>query len=259
MAVSGLNVRLENGIRFFLYVLAFWLPYSPAVVEVCVIVSIILWIIKRVVSMDLNKFLNSSLRLKILYIFESFRMPRSPINQPAAWFVLIAFLSVFGSVFFLDSLSNFVTKTLEWFAIYFLVLETFTARKHFIILFMVMMVTAFSTALDSFYQYYVSYKDIFLGHKILPGGRATAAFTTPNGLAAFLSLLIPVFLGGVAFSGKDFFRKAMYFLFIMSMLWALLITQSRGGWAGLILGGGLGMAALFFFKKKRIHFLLRVL
>lgn len=59
--------------------------------------------------------------------------------------------------------------------------------------------------------------------------RAFSIFTTPNMLAGYLSLLIPVSVG-MFFAEKDRMRKAYYGIVTVCMGLALLFTLSRSGW-----------------------------
>lgn len=59
--------------------------------------------------------------------------------------------------------------------------------------------------------------------------RAFSIFTTPNMLAGYLSLLIPVSVG-MFFAEKNVARKAYYGIVVACMGMALLFTLSRSGW-----------------------------
>jgi len=126
--------RIDALIRFFLYILIFWLPYSPAVVESCVIICIVLWLLKRGILLTRKR------------NFSEVKPEATFLNKPIVFFLLACMLSVTSSAFFGQSLHNFFTKTLEWFIIYFLVVEVFKNKKHIYIALAVFIFTAFSTA-----------------------------------------------------------------------------------------------------------------
>jgi len=113
--------RIDALIRFFLYVLIFWLPYSPAVIESCVIICLILWLLKRGILLTKEKVSAG--------ILKDAKPESTFLNKPIAFFLLACLLSVTGSAFFGQSLHNFFTKTLEWFIVYFLVVEVFKDKK----------------------------------------------------------------------------------------------------------------------------------
>jgi len=156
--------KINTLVRVFLYILIFWLPYSPAVIESCVILCLILWIVKRSIILYGKKRTDESIKGKLIWFFSAFKPEQTHLDIPIVCFLLACILSVTSSAFFEQSLQNFLTKTLEWFIVYFLVVEFFKDKKHIYIALAVFVFTAFSTVLDSFVQFYITYKDIFLGN-----------------------------------------------------------------------------------------------
>src|SRR5262249_35154885 len=152
----------------------------------------------------------------------------SYLNRAIFLFILVCMFSALGSILLTQSVHGFFTKTLEWFIIYFLVLEVFTERRHIIIALSIFLFSASATILDSFIQFYFTRKDIFNGF-IMGGKGATAAFRHPNQLAAFL-----IFISTISFSFL-FRQKAssrfrlFFFIFFILTLWSLLLTFSRAG------------------------------
>jgi len=204
--------------------------------EVCVIICLILWIFKRGIDGKEVFSENLSVRQKFFKFYRKFTPKRSCINQPILFFVLVCVLSVIGSTTVVQSTHNFFTKTLEWFIVFFLVLEVFDSRKSVYVLLTIVAFTACSTALDSIVQFHITYKDIFLGHVIEPGGRATAGFKTSNGLGAYLVLTIPMILTLVFMRSKGFLYRMLVSAVCITMLWSLVVTYSRGAWVGMIIG-----------------------
>jgi len=244
--------RLDSIIRIFLYVLVFWIPYSPAVVEVCVVCSLILWIFKRTISIPYDELKDHSLKENSLIFLNAFRPRASPLNSMIGFFIIACLLSVVGSLFFVFSLHNFMTKTLEWFIVYFLVIEVFTSKKHLLICFGIFFFTSFSTAVDSILQFYITHRDIFSGHVIEPGQRPTASFKTPNGLGGYLSIVIPMVMAAVLLS-KSISKRVIMVVLCAVALWSLVISSSRGALLGVTVG------IVFFFcayqtsvKKKNL-------
>jgi putative inorganic carbon (HCO3(-)) transporter len=235
-------LSFDSGIRFFLYALIFWIPYSTAVIEICVGAALFLWILKRALSQRGST-----------NFFNRFRPPASILNKPIAIFIVACLLSIASTVFFEQSLRNFVTKTLEWFVVYFLVLEVFNKKHHFQIAFAVLTLTALATAVDSLVQYYWTQKDFFFGHPIEPGSRATAAFKTANGLGGYWTLVIPLFLSLVwakwkERSGADgvCWKCCWGGVVVLAIFTgSLFVTFSRGAWLGVFLG----CTSLIFFKN----------
>jgi O-antigen ligase len=233
--------RVDSAIRVFLYILIFWLPYSPAVVETCVIISLILWVIKRLIlckSVGGKKDL--SFGQKWVEWAVCFRPVSSCLNKPIGFFLIVCVLSMVSSVFFSRALHGFSTKTAEWFVVYFLVIEAFQERKHIVTALGIWSFTALATVFDSFIQVYFTRPDIFLGHPVDPDGRATAGFKTANGLGAYLTILVPFFLSLSFLELKKLSSRCWIAGFFVLSLWSLLLTYSRGA----LLGTGIGI--LFF-------------
>ncbi len=242
--------RIDAIIRFFLYVLIFWLPYSPAVVESCVIICLVLWIFKRSVIIRQQKSLPSARKKKFYEYLRGFSPAPSFLNKPIAFFLTFCFISAISSVFWEQSLRNFLTKTLEWFIVYFLVLEVVHKKKYIYIILILFIVTSLATALDSIVQFYVTHKDIFLGHSIAPGGRPTAAFKTPNGLGGYLTVAMPAIFTAIFFKKKSLQYRASILGIFLFLLWSLALTFSRGAWLGTFLGTTLMLLIFFFHRQK---------
>ncbi|MCA9398334.1 MAG: hypothetical protein KC618_01205, partial [Candidatus Omnitrophica bacterium] len=220
---------IDAGIRFFLYALIFWLPYSSAAVEICVIGAGILWIVKRILL------LKSSNRT-ISGILKIFTPVQNPLNRWIGGFLFIAFLASLGSLDPAESLSNLFTKTFEWFAVYFLVLEVFNQKKHWQIAGTVFLITSAMVLADGLIQSYITQKDFFRGHVIDPGGRVTSSLETANGLGAYLTVLIPVGLAFLSIEWKQRLRNTVFLLFFIITMWVLVLTYSRAAWLGVLIG-----------------------
>lgn len=240
---------IDSLIRFLLYVLIFWLPYSPAVVESCVVGCVVLWFLKRgVVWVRYGK---SSVTFKER--LTAFKPESSFLNKPIVFFLFVCLLSVAGSTFWELSLKNFFTKTLEWFIVYFLVIEVFSQKKHIYVALIIFMFTTLSTAIDSLVQFYITHKDIFLGHIIDPGGRATAGFKTPNCLGGYLTVVIPSLSAWVLLGEQKFRYRLGALLFLSIVIWSLIITFSRGAWVGTLFGE-MFLLLFILFSKRRLKF-----
>jgi len=228
--------KIDSLIRFFLYALIFWLPYSNFAIEFCVITALVLWIIKRLIQFNIERIdqrENISLMKRLV---KNFKMPSSPLNLPVFIFLCACLVSVISSELYQQSFQNFLTKTCEWFVVYFLVLEVFTKKNHFKSALIIFFITSLATALNGIYQYHISHKDLFLAHSILPGGRATASFRTANGFGGYLTFAIPISLAYFT-ANKSILKDKFIGGFIgLIMIWALVVTYSRGAMLGLLMG-----------------------
>ncbi len=248
--------RLDQSIRFLLYILLFWLPYSSAIIEICVIAGCLLWIVKRASKISRSEYASLKVMGRCKYFLRAFTPVPTALNIPIMIFICVCLLSIAGSAFFYIALRGFFTKVLEWFAIFFLVAETFTERRHLKIAVIILLVTSASTFIDGLLQFYFLKKDIFCGRMIARGG-ATAAFKHPNSLAAFCLCVIPLFY----FYPKALKRKGRLRNFVMLLagtgLWCLAITTSRAAWFSFCLGVGIFLFSRF--RKWRKYFLVAVL
>ncbi len=242
--------RIDAVIRFLLYVLIFWLPYSPAVVESCVVISFVLWVVKRAIMIGRQKSPSGSRHQRFYQYLKDFNPAPSPVNKPVAFFLVFCLISSISSVFWRQSLPNFLTKTLEWFIVYFLVIEVFRNKRHIHIVLILFIITSLATALDSIIQAYVTHKDLFLGHSIASGGRPTAAFKTSNGLGGYLTVAIPSIFAAIFFKDKNLRYPILISGIFLSLMWSMILTFSRGAWIGTLLGGMLMLFVFFFHRQK---------
>ncbi len=237
---------IESGIRFFIYLLIFWLPYSTAVVESCVIIALLLWLVKRGLAYGPGIFRKNGWTEQIRGLFSALKPVRSPLNKPIAFFLLACVLSIPASRIWPLSLRGFFTKTLEWFVVYFLVIEAFSKAEHIRRAVIVFLVTTTAVVLDGFVQYYWTGTDIFLGREITRGG-ATAGFHHANSLAAYLAMMLPMSAAVFAMSGTQKGKRFLLCVLAAGAGWLLGLTFSRAGW----LSAAAGMAVFVVLSSKK--------
>lgn len=244
MLYSAVEERINSAIRFFLCLLVFWLPYSPAVVESCVVIGLILWIVKR------GWVTAATAGGGVLKYLKAFQPAHTSINTSIFFFLTVSFFSSATSAFWEYSLHNFLTKTLEWFIVYFLVSEVINTRRYIYIILWIFLFTSSATALDAIVQFYVTHKDLFLEHSIIAGDRPTAGFKTPNGLGGYLTLVIPAAFTAIFLKNQSPRYRLLMWGVWLCMLWSLILTASRGAWLGTVLGGAL-ITLIFLFRRQR--------
>ncbi|MBU0468044.1 MAG: O-antigen ligase family protein [Candidatus Omnitrophica bacterium] len=240
MKIDYFIEKLDSAIRFFFYVLIFWIPYSNAAIESSFGFCFFFWMIKRVLLFIKKDKTAMSFGSKVLLFFNGFKPICSGINRPIYYFLLVSVFSVLWSVSPAMSLFSLFAKTLEVFLIFFVIVEVFTNKAQVFIALGVMTFTAFSTAIDSFIQFYITFKDIFTGQEMCLNDRATAAFKAANGLGAYLVLAIPVVLSMAFQRSLSFLFRLLMMIIVACMVWSLIITYSRGAWAAT------AVAVLFF-------------
>jgi len=250
----SISDRIDGVIRFFLYALMFWLPYSTAAVEVCVSASLILWVIKRVIVCDFASFKNLTVQKKGVKFLEAFKPKSSFLNIPILCFLVVCLLSSAGSIVPGIALRGLLTKTLEWFIIYFLIIEVFTQRKYILIALAVFLFSALATCLDSIVQFHFTHKDIFRGRTIVPGDRAVGPFSRPNSLGGYLTFVVPLVFSFILFFKDKLSRRFCASIFLIISLWSAIVSFSRGAWIGV--GAGIFLSLSLITKKLIIQLVL---
>jgi len=251
MNLTILSCRIDAAIRFFLYLLVFWLPYSPAVVESCVVTALILWLVKRAMLFLSRVGIRKTLSEKLKIFLSAFKPPATILNQPIAFFLGACLVSLFGSFHIEQSIHGFFSKTLEWFVVYFLAVEVFTDTKHMATVLTIFLVTSLAMAGDGIIQFHLTGRDIFLGRIIpredpLARSGATAAFKHANILGAYLTCAVPRAFTAIFCFSKNYL-KVLSSLTLVVSLWLLVITFSRGAWLAVASGF---LFFLFLFKRE---------
>jgi len=227
--------KIDLIIRLFFYILVFWLPYSPAVVESCVITAVVLWIVKRLVMHW------PMICSDIQNLFKAFKPPSTSLNRLIYYFLIICLISVASSILWQQALADLFTKILEWFAILWLIQESFKNKKQLYLLMSILIFSGMATAVDAIVQFDILGKDIFYGRPVSPDGRATASFKAPSGLGTYMATIIPLCLASVLIMKKGT-QKVLLLAGTGIMIYALILTFTRGAWAGAFAG-----ILLFFF------------
>lgn len=222
-----LNSLCERIIEYSLYTLIFFLPASKAIVEICVTLAFIAWIIKNT-----NNY--------------SFRLPKTDLNLPLLFFVILSIFSVTVTTQQPDiSARTFFRKTMEYVIIFFMMAEVINTKKRLTNILTAIMLSSFIVGLDGLYQQLT--KVDFLRRFPLYAGKMTATFQFPNDLAGYIIsiLLLPISL--VIHKATN--KKTRFSLLTLSIILVicLLFTRTRGAWLGFILG--LFFISLFNGKK----------
>lgn len=250
MNIKKIEEKIDSIARFFLYVMIFWLAFSNAVIEIAVIVVFLLWCVKRSLQIPFNNLKDFNLKKKLQTIIENFKPRKSFLNLPIVVFLYVCLLSALWSRTPLYSLHGLVTKILEWFVIYFLVLEFFAQKSHIKIALLVFLFSSMSVCADSLIQVYITGQDIFCNSVSV--GRATACFSTGNDLGGYL--LFPLLLCLSLFFWKNDSKIKVVFLGAIFLLlaWALGTTLSRGAWLSFFVG----VWVLLFLRNRLFSYLL---
>ena len=247
MNVTAVSRRIDAVMRFFLYVLIAWLPYSNAAVEICVVASVVLWFFKRGL-LFMNAGRGGQLSLKTFLTI--LRPVPTRLDMPIFVFLLICLVSSLFSRQPLETLADFMTKTLEWFVVFYLAAEVMTHKNHIRIALGLLILTSVVTALDSFIQYYLTGHDILRGRMLTRQG-ASAAFNHANSLGIYMAMAIPI-VGAALTTVRRIGLRVLGGFVLGLLFWSLSITFSRGAW----LAAGAGLIVLLFFRHPRFAFYL---
>ena len=233
--------RIDDCIRYILYLLVFLLPFGKAWVEICFIAGLTLLIVKKI------------------YI-KKFEIPTTILNTSIAFFVIAGALSVLTSTYFSISLKAFFTKLAEGVVLFFLVVEVVKTKKHLSIIKALILSAAFFICLNGMIQYFLGFDVIY--HRGIMREGITSTMNHPNDLAGYL--LLPFFLTAAIIADRisGFFRgnpkkkveylKSVLALLLFALISAvILLTKSRGAFVGM----AAGVLLFSLFIKKRLFLL----
>lgn len=252
---SALIPKIDAAIRFFLYLLIFWLPYSKAVVESSVVLGLILWILKRALLTRWFFNENQGAQIDKRELLRIWAPAKSFLNGPIAVFLIFGIISTLKSVLFLQSLQGYFTKTLEWFIIYFLIIEAFYEKRHIWIAFGIFLFTSAATVLDGLAQFYWTHKDIFLGY-VITDNRATAGFGHSNDLAGYLTFAILIVMVLLFLEKRPAWKFLGGMILTVLSVWSLVVTFSRGAWLAATAGIFFFLCSVCFVRKSARSFIL---
>lgn len=231
----GIKVKVDNGkllntlnilIEWALYILILALPFSKTAIEICAIIAISLWILKRLI---MGK--------------SGFKLLNTDLTLPIMAFYLIGFLSIFWSTHVGMSISAFIRKLTEYILLYFIVSEAVSEKRVVCKLLRAMAISAFIVCIDVIVQKITGF-DYIRGYRMygldkiyvegiwrkftgfnyieLPFQRSvwrvTGPFKFPNGL----SIWIPIILFPCV-SLAIFFKKSLKLRLVSAVL-AILLT-----------------------------------
>ena len=191
-------------LRFLFYGLIVFLPYCPIVVEMCVLVSLMVWLCKRA------------------WVVKNFFLIPSLINKPVFIFILSSILVGLSGILMNRVSSVFFMQLLSWCVIYFLVIEVFQRREQVYIALGLFIVTTLVSALCRIVHFYFT-------SKILSGLNE----------AGVLILGIPLVFALIFMKNKKLRYRFLTTGFLSFFVWALALIPLRFSWLAAMIGGGL--------------------
>ncbi|TAN61911.1 hypothetical protein EPN16_02585 [bacterium] len=199
----------EHITLFSIYVIAFFLPISKAIIESFSILAIIAYLTK--------KFLN----------FEN--LPKTPISYGIFAYLPICVISVFFSSNPATSSNTFLRKTLQDIIFFFVVFETLNSKQKLRNIIYVLFLSSLLIGIDGIYQYF-THKDFIRHRKDLAIPRIYASFPYPNAFGCYLSAVMPFVLTSVFAKYPAKILKFFSFCLFILLFTCLLLTVSRGAW-----------------------------
>lgn len=239
---------IDWGIRFFLFLLIFSLPFTKAAVAICTYSMLMLWLIKRV-SMFVFRVRHLSVQAgkrgsKFVFLLEVFKPSATILNKPIGLFIFVAFLSVIGSLHFADSLIAFLGKTLRGMILYFMIAETIKTKRHVFLICGLLFFSTLLVSLDGFIQYFLTGTDILYGRQ-MDKGAISATLNHPNSLGAYLNFSLLLLLAIIMRipAKKEYLNtlrrtlQSVGFIVLLCLFsLGMVLTKSRGAWLGTIVG-----------------------
>ncbi len=243
--------------------LAFFLPISSAVIEICSGLIIFTYLLKRIMLFALTqkqqeKSLSFGDRWNLF--IKIFKPVDHPLVLPVGIFFYAIFLSVIASQFPQASWRGFFGKTVESVFLFFAVVECIDSRRRLNVILSIFLSSALFIAIDGFWQRLFR-KDFLFGHAFTQDKRVTACFGHPNDFGGYLIIFVVLFIALLIwawFARSQ--RQILPDLFIQGWLRILMLgvgtfltaltlgwTFSRGAW----IGAGVGMIVLGYLNRKR--------
>jgi len=224
---------LDSAIFVFLCLMIFCLPFSKAGIESFVWPALFIYILKRVLGY----------RAGALWGM----LPKTGLNRVLGGLIVINLLATFFSSNLDLSLRGFFGKEIKFIAIYFMLVEVIRSQNRLRTILIVIIASVMLIIADAGAQY-------FRGVDFLRGyvwTRLRASFSTANGFAAWLIVMIPIFLGLLA-AGKTIFKgsKVLLSASIPLLILCLLATFVRGAWLGLLIG--ISLMCWYVFKNSTL-------
>ena len=229
--------------RYALYVLLVFTPLARASVQGWAVTTIHLITLIAVTAFLVEKYKTSK-----------WKWIPTPLDNPIFVLLILSILSTLFSMDRYTSLWSFILL-LNYVTLYYLVIHTIRTRPQ--VRQLVYLIVGMATFLSVFGFFKVFGVNPFpwWDYADLPQHtRLTATFGNPDHLAGYMEMALPLILGLFLFGYR---RAKVFFLMYLSflLLTALVLTLSRGGWFGALIGLVFMAVSLLFnrhFKRKRL-------
>lgn len=196
-------------ILFSLYIVAFFLPISKAIIEIFSTLAIAGFIIKKIIQKE--------------------GITKTSFNLVILVYLAICFFSIFISSSLRISARTFFGKTLQEILFVFALVDTLNNERRIKRFIYIMFASSLLLGIDGIYQHF-THKD-FIRHRPYYGlPRIHTTFSTPNDFGSYLVVIIPFVL--IQFFLKPIFKfyRLLFFGLFLLLFTCLTFTVSRGAW-----------------------------
>ncbi|MBU0548511.1 MAG: O-antigen ligase family protein [Candidatus Omnitrophica bacterium] len=225
----------DRVIIIFLCFVIFCLPFSKAGIESFIWPVIFIFILKRFLGYKGQAAWGL--------------LPKTGLNTALGILVIFTILSVVFSTNFGLSLRGFFGKELKFLALYFIIVEVINNSRRLKVMLGAIIISALFIIIDAGVMYFKGV-DFLRGHEtgVYP---FCASFFTSTGFAAWLIVIIPIFIGIIAAKIIPELRfKILLLAAIIVQSLYLIKTCSRGGWFGFLVG--ILLIAYYVFKNSSL-------
>ncbi len=216
-------------IRFF-YVLVIAIPFSRAIIEIASTLIILAWLTKKILEKDLS-------------------IPYTPVSLLLGIFVLVNILSIYNTTFGYAGIQG-LSKIFQYLLLFLIAIDYMDKPSFFERVIYLSLIVSGIIAIDGVIQYFLGFD--LIRHRnmgIVDGkNRMTASFEHPNDFGAYLTLIIPLFIGVAIFGKMKKKARFLYFAAISLLFICLALTYSRGAWIGVLAG----IVFLSLVNKRRL-------
>lgn len=195
----------------------FCLPFSKAGAESFIWMAIVFWILKRIFG----------------YRTESFwgLLPKTRLGIALSIYIFVNALAVIYSTNLGLSLRGFFGKELKFLVLFFMMVEVINNSNRLRNIFITIIASVVLISADAAVQY-IRGVDFLRNYE---WSLLRASFSTANGFACWLIVIIPSFLGLIA-SNRSLFKGSKILLLVLTifLILYLLATYTRGAWLGFL-------------------------
>jgi len=225
-------------IEVSLYALIFYIPISTALIESFAGLAIFAWLLR-----------------KFLIHPKQGLLPQSLLNKPILLYLLACFISAVFSSNRQISFTHLIFKSLEYFAIFFVVVDVLDKRILRNI-FIVFILSIGLLSLDGIYQYF-THHDFLRGRHQIIEGRINGSFSTPNDFSNYIVTLLPIIASLLFLKFKRAWIRITLFIIMLMAFICLIISTTRSAWIAVLLA--IPLFALLKNKKLVIWALVFIL